>query len=214
MKKLRTANIILIFASVMLCLTTALLGSVVGMIMSSDKNIIHKTNEENKVINQDLGNILTGTVEINISREFLELGEEEFNYELTQEQKENGFTDIKKNEDGSATYTIKKKDYKKFISELKETTKQGIDELTKDGSFVSIKGITYNDNFSKIVISADKEGFENSFDSMVIFSCGLTSCMYQMFDIDAPGKCAIEIKDVSTGEIFKTTVYPDAMQEN
>lgn len=167
--------------------------------------------KDDKAVNQDLGNILTGTVEINIPKEFLELDGEEFDYALTEEQKENGFTDIKKNEDGSATYTIKKKNYEKYIQELRETAKQGIDELTKDGSFASIKGITYNNNLSKITITADKNGFENGLDSLSVFSCGLASIMYQMFDIDAPGKCTVEVKDSATGEIFQTTVYPDAL---
>ena len=167
--------------------------------------------KDDKAVNQDLGNILTGTVEINIPKEFLELDGEKFDYVLTEEQKENGFTNIKKNEDGSATYTIKKKNYEKYIKELREAAKQGIDELTKDGSFASIKSITYNNNLSKITITADKNSFENGLDSLSVFSCGLASIMYQMFDIDAPGKCTVEVKDSATGEIFQTTVYPDAL---
>ena len=168
--------------------------------------------KSNKTANQDLGNILTGTVEIDMPKEFLQLGGEEFDYTLTDEQKAKGFTNIKKNEDGSATYTIKKKDYDKYIQELRQTAKQGIDELTKDGSFASIKNIAYNDNLSKITITANKSGFENGLDSLAVFSCGLSSTMYQMYDIDAPGKCTIEVKDSTTGEVFQTTVYPDALE--
>ena len=68
-----------------------------------------------------------------------------------------------------------------------------------------------NNNLSKITITADKNSFENGLDSLSVFSCGLASIMYQMFDIGAPGKCTVEVKDSATGEIFQTTVYPDAL---
>lgn len=165
---------------------------------------------DNKLVNK---NIISNTVEIKLTKEMIDLFIEDFDYALTQEQKENGFTEIKKNDDGSATYTIKKKDYDVFLKNYKETAKQAIDELTEEGAFSSIKNITYNEDLSKIVISANKEKFEDSFDSMVIMSCGLTSCMYQMFDINAKGKCTVEVKDSNSGKVFKTTIYPDAMQK-
>lgn len=194
----------------------SILGVLMGLLENVDisKDSIDTASKENeKIVNQDLGNVLTGTVELTISKDMLTLFGEEFDYTLTQEQKDNGFIDIKKNEDGSATYTIKKKDYEKFIEELRAEAKNGIDELTADGTFTSIKKIEYTDDFEKITITANKEQFENGLDSLCIMSCGLTSCMYQMFDVDSSGKCTVEVKDVATGEIFKTTVYPDAMQE-
>lgn len=171
-----------------------------------------KSVSDNKFAQQGLGNLFSGTVEITVPLEFLEMSGEEFNYQLTEENKENGFTEIKKNDDGSATYTIKKKEYKKFISELREATKQGIDELNKDGAFPSVQSITYNNDLSKITITADKEKFQNSFDTAIMFGCGLTSCLYQAYDIDAKGECTVEVKDVTTGETIKSAVYPDAFR--
>lgn len=164
---------------------------------------------DNKLVNK---NIISNTVEIKLAKEMIDLFIEDFDYTLTQEQKENGFTEIEKNEDGSATYTIKKKDYDIFLKDYKETVKQGIDEISKNETFVSIKSITYNDDFSKIVINAEKDKFENSLDAMTIMTCGVSSCMYQMFDVNAPGNCFIEVKDVNTGEVFKTAKYPEYMQ--
>lgn len=184
---------------------------------SQSQNNVSKKDSSNgivsKVANQGIGNILTDTVSITIAKEMLDLSGDTFDYTLTKEQKDNGFTSIKKNKDGSATYTIKNSEYKKFIAEMKKTAKQGIDEITADGSFPSIKSISYNDDLSKIVITADRKAFENSFDSMAVFRCGLTSCMYQMYDIDAEGKCTVEVKDSVSGEVFQTTVYPDALNK-
>ena len=164
---------------------------------------------DNKIVNK---NIISNTIEINLPKEMIDLFGENFEYTLTQEQKDNGFTSIKKNDDGSAIYTIKKKDYEVFLETYREKTKQVIDEISKNEAFISIKSITYNEDFSKIVISAKKDEFENSFDSMSMMTCGLSSCMYQMFDINASGKCLIEVKDFQTGEVFKTAEYPEEIQ--
>lgn len=163
-------------------------------------------------VEENLGNILTGTVEINIPLFFLELSEEPFDYKLTEKDKENGFTNIKKNADGSATYTIRKKEYEKFIEEYKEQIKNMLDELTSDDTFDSIERIEYTDNFNKITIYANKEKFESGLDSMCVSTCGLASCMYQMFDINSSGKCTVEVKDSKTDEVFQTSIYPDTMQ--
>lgn len=171
-------------------------------------NGVNQENESSKIANQGIGNILTGTVELTISKDMLALFGDGFDYNLSQEQKDNGFTDIKKNEDGSATYTIKKKDYEKFIDEYKTQTKNTLNEIINGNNFTSIQKIQYTENFDKITIVAEKEKFENSFDSMCVMSCGLTSCMYQMFDVNSDGKCIVEVKDVATGEVFRTETYP------
>ena len=176
-----------------------------------------KNDNIDKMANQNLGDIITGKVQITLNKEFIDLissEEEPFEYSLTQEQKENGFIDIKKNDDGSATYKIEKKDYEKFISEYKTTTKQTIDELVNKNTYQSIKSITYNDDFSKIDIMVEREKFENSLDSFALLGCGLSSCMYQMFDINASGKCAINVKDINNGEIFRTVNYPEDLNNN
>ena len=147
-------------------------------------------------------------VEITLSKEFLELGGSEANYTLTQEQKDNGFIDIIKNNDGSATYTIKEKDYKVFIVDLKKEATNGIDEIT-DGTFTSIKSVSYNDDLSEITIVADKEAFNGSFDSLSMMSCSLNSLIYQRFDVNAKGKCTVKVKDSASGEVFKTKTYPE-----
>lgn len=155
---------------------------------------------------------LTPSVKINFPKELVELtssSNDSSNLVLTDEQKENGFTKIEKNNDGSITYTIKKSAYKTFIYDLKTEARNGIDEIMNSGNYSSIKNITYNDNFSEITIMVDKSLFENSIDSLAILSCRITSIMYQNFDIDSPKKCTITIKDFTTGEIIQTETYPE-----
>lgn len=222
MKKNKNKSSLIITALAAFTLTFAIAFIVgIGIVAVTDneawqgiKSTYLSDNDTTKLASQDLGNVLTGTVEITLPKEFIDLGGEEFDYTLTQEQKDNGFTDIKKNDDGSATYTMKKSDYKKYIAELKQTTKDSFDKMLADGTYTTIEKIEYTDDFEKITIIANKEDFENSLDSFCILSCGLTSYMYQVFDVDASGKCTVEVKDSATGEVFQTTVYPDALQED
>ena len=168
---------------------------------------------DSKFVNQDVGNILAGTVDITIPKDFIDMleafgGNAGFDATLTEEQKAMGFIDVKKESDGSLAYTINKKDYENILNDMKTDTKQSLDEIATSGDFSSIKSVNYNDDFSKVTISANREKFENSVDSLVILSCGLSSYMYQIFDINATGKCTIEVKDVTTGEVFQTETYP------
>lgn len=155
------------------------------------------------------GGAFSSTVELTIPAEFLEMVDEDFDYTLTEENKEAGFTDIKKNEDGSATYTIKKSDYKKLKKELQETTKESLDELVTDGSFSSLKEIEYNDDFSEITITVAGEKYEKSFDAMAVTACGLCSLSYQIFDVDAENVCKVTVKDSSTDKVIDTQVFPE-----
>lgn len=175
------------------------------------KNYIFQDTNE-KMVKKTIGNVINGTVTLTIPKEIIAFMGEDYDYTLTSEQKENGFTDVKKNDDGSAVFTIKKEDYDKFIKELEETTKASIKEtinlISQQGNS-SIKSIKYQTNFEKITVYAEKVKFGNGFDNLYIYSVGLTACMYQMFNINSDGKCIIDIVDVNTKEVFKTIVCPD-----
>ncbi len=219
MKKLKTLSITTILLMCILCIIIGILLTICGGFFwvyntpTIKEAFVQTYNNENNSSPDENNskNINSDTVELNVPKEFLNLGEEEFNYKLTKEQKSSGFIDVKKNKDGSATYTIKRKDYEKFISELNSTAKRAINELSESGAFKSVKSIIFNKDLSEITITADKKTFENNMDSMVVMSCGISSIMYQMFDVDSSRKCTIEVKDSTTGEVFQTTIYPDAL---
>ncbi len=219
--KQKTLSVFSISIICILCLLIGVLSTVIGCFCwvyntPAIKEAFVKTyNNENSSfsVKETFGNVLSGTVEINIPLALLELDGEPFDYKLSEENKENGFTSIKKNSDGSATYTIKKKEYNKFIEEYRAEIKSSLDILTTDGTFPSIQKIEYTDNFDKITIIANKEKFESSLDSMSVMTCGLSSCAFQMFDVNSDRKCTVEVKDSTTGEVFQRTIYPDALQE-
>ncbi len=147
---------------------------------------------------------LFGDVEITLPKELVD----ENATELTDEQKNSGFTKAEKLPDGSIKYTIKRKEYNKFIEDLRKQTASSLDELSTSDALTSIQGIKYNDDFSKITIIADKSAFSESFDSMAITTCGLASQLYQCFDVNAPQKVTVEVKDSTTNEVFQTETFP------
>lgn len=89
--------------------------------------------------------------------------------------------------------------------------KKSIDSITSDTDYKSISKIEYNNNFSNITILANKEEYENSLDSIAVSACGIAGMLYQAFDTSAPHTVIINIKDISTGEVFDTVKFPDAL---
>lgn len=122
---------------------------------------------------------------------------------------------VTKNEDGSLTYKMSKSEHKKMMKDIKTNAEKSIDEIKTDGTFPSVKDITYNNSFSKYTLTVDKAAYENSMDSWSIIGIGITGMMYNLFngeDMDKM-KINIDVKDEATGEVFDTTVYPDDLEE-
>lgn len=207
-KTRKIENAIIIFAIVVLSFTVVFLSfSIVSILKNSDSD-----NSQSTISNADSGitvdKKLFGDVEITIPEPIVAFMGEAAT-ELTDEQKEKGFTKAEKQADGSLKYTIKRSKYDDYLKELRESTASGFDEMLKDGSLTSVKNITYNKDFSKITITADKEKFQSGFDSSMILGCALSAQLYQSFDVDAPQKVVVEVKDSVTNEIFQTETYPE-----
>ena len=128
--------------------------------------------------------------------------------ELTEEQKTMGFTKMEKLADGSIRYTIKKSKYNIFLKEYKQGMISSLEFLYTSGSYASVKNIKCNDNLSEITIIADKTEFENGTDNLFVNQCGLLGQMYQIYDVDAPQKVVVQVKDAATGKILKTEKFP------
>ncbi len=208
-KSQKVENTIIILAVVILSFTVVFLSfSIVSILKNPDSY-----NSQSATSNTDNGiqvdKKLFGDVEITIPEPIVALMGEAANTELTAEQKDKGFTKFEKQADGSVKYTIKRSKYDDFLKVLRESTASTFDQMLKSGTLTSVKNITYNKDFSKITIIANKEEFESGFDSSIMLSCSLASQLYQCYDVDAPQKIVIEVKDPVTNEIFKTETYPE-----
>lgn len=130
---------------------------------------------------------------------------------VTDEAKELGVKKIEKQNDGSVKYTFERSKYKEYLNHLKEETKNTINGIASDADYKSISKIDYNNNFSNITIFVNKEAYENSFESIAVTACGISGMLYQAFDTSAPNTVTINVKDISTEEIFDIVKYPDAL---
>lgn len=133
--------------------------------------------------------------------------------ELSEDEKEQGFKSVKKNEDGSATYTIDKASYADFISTYNSETKKTIEELSSSGLYTYIKSVSVNDDISKVDIKVDRAGFESGMGSIPLLTVGVSGLFDGAFDVNAAGKATINVIDEVTGEIFDTVTYPDDMSK-
>ncbi|RIE02888.1 hypothetical protein D3H35_19930 [Cohnella faecalis] len=135
--------------------------------------------------------------------------------EVALKAKERGISEVKKNADGSYTYTMSEDAYNKIVKETKESTLEYINGLKGSSDFPSIKDIEYDDSLTEFTLIVDKTAFEKGFEGMVAIGISASGMMYQAFNGVKPDKLKVTVhaKDVETKKVFKTTVYPDAFQQ-
>ncbi len=124
---------------------------------------------------------------------------------------------VTKNDDGSVTCRITEDEYNQLLDTLKGTINETIEAIKADTTIAGcISDITYTDDVSEIVVTAEKEAYEGNVSAaMVAPTLGLYGMMYQMYTgvPDESIKCSVVVKDASTGEQFESVTYPDALQE-
>jgi len=176
---------------------------------TNDADVNNEANEETEQgVEVDKGLM---NVEMTIPLELLDEDSEELEKDL----EENWGGNIVDKDDTSVTVKMPKKEHAKMLKEFKEDIETGFQELIDDEEFASIKDIKANKNFTSIKMLVDREGFENSFDGFSVFTVGISSMFYQVFDGKdlEKQKITIEIEDEASGEVFQEVVYPDAFEE-
>jgi len=174
-----------------------------------EKQAVKETEETGGALEVDKGLL---TVEVTIPATFME-GEDIDN--VVAEAKKDGTKDVTKNEDGSVTYKMSKAEHKKMMKEMKTNVTTYVEELENDEDFASIQDIKHNGSFSEFTVVVDKAAFENSFDGFATLGLAMSGMYYQAFDGTNADKLNVTVysEDASTGEIFGTAVYPDALEE-
>ncbi|MDX8366235.1 hypothetical protein [Cytobacillus sp. IB215665] len=126
-----------------------------------------------------------------------------------------GITEVNYNSDGSVTCTMTTSKFKEMKQEMYNSLLETIEwiEHNKFGNFVSIKDVIHNQSFSEFTLLVDREQYENSNDSFASIDIGRAAMYYQLFNSVKleDNKVLVFIKNDSTGKIFKTDVYPDAL---
>ncbi|WP_040716756.1 hypothetical protein [Paenibacillus daejeonensis] len=132
------------------------------------------------------------------------------------EAKQEGVKEAVKNDDGSVTYTMSKANHDEMLKELGNGIADYADELLSDGSFPSVKDVSYSKDYSEFTLTVDKAAYESSMDGFVTMGMGIQGMMYQMMQgiSTEDQKVTIHVKDEASGEVFQSVVYPDALQNS
>lgn len=135
--------------------------------------------------------------------------------DIEADMEENHDANVTKNDDGSITVKMSKKEHKQLLEEMSEEFIETIEEVIEDEEFPSIQEVTYSRDFSELQIIVDREGFENSFDGFALFSLGFTSLFYQLFDGKdiEKDKVTMNIVDEATDETIEEVIFPDVFDE-
>lgn len=131
------------------------------------------------------------------------------------EAKADGVDEVIQNSDGSLTFKMLKSKHIEMMKDLEDGLKSSIDEMIYGEDIPSVQDITYNKTFSEFTLTVDRNTYENSFDGLAAISLGMSGMFYQIFDGVNPdnSKVTIHAKDVATGEVFSTNVFPDDLGE-
>lgn len=202
-------KLVIIFASALFLLacSSADDGADKNGINDSEQKSEQETTEQGIEVDKGLMN-----VEITLPEMFFE--DEEL-ADIEKEMEKNHEANVTKNEDGSITVKMSKKEHKQLLNEMSEEFIETIDDIIADNEFISIKDISYNRDFSEMNIFVDRGDFENSLDGFALFSLGFSSLLYQLFDGKdiEKDKVTMFIVDDATGDVFEEVVYPDVFDE-
>ncbi|ODG91502.1 hypothetical protein BED47_07565 [Gottfriedia luciferensis] len=122
---------------------------------------------------------------------------------------------VTKNTDGSLTYKMSKSQHKKMIKSIKDEIIKTVNETKESKDFISLKDITYNNDFTEFTLIVDKSAYENSMDGLAAFTFGMSGMMYQLYNGVDPNdyKVTILVKDQDTQKEFDKIVYPDSLKD-
>lgn len=133
--------------------------------------------------------------------------------ELDQVAKENGYKEIKLNEDGSATYVMTKSQHKKLMKETKEKFDTAVQEMVGSEEYPNFTKIEANDNFTdfKVTTKSEELNLSESFSTLTFYMYG---GMYSLFDGKEVDNIHIEYINEATGNVIKEANSKDSVNKN
>ncbi len=124
---------------------------------------------------------------------------------------ENGFKKVVVNEDGTVLVTMSKAKHREIMDDLLRQIEESYAEIVRGEDTEYVAAIDHTDDFRKISIVVDREGFDNAGIAAAFLPLQLyvQSSMYQIFNGDEIYS-EISFVDASTNKVMSSVVYPDA----
>ncbi len=162
------------------------------------------------------------STEVTISKEFFDAmnslsndDEKETPEEYCEEMKQHdGIKDAVVNADGSVTLTMTKKTYQEFLDSMKSSVDETISQNESEGTFPSVKEVTYSDDLSEFDIAVDAEKYKNSFDGFIAYSFAFQGYYYQLFLGNNDPHIVVKFTDEATGEELDNITFPDVLEDS
>ena len=152
------------------------------------------------------------TVDITLPATFFE-GKDMSTFDPDAYAQEEGYKKAVLNEDGSVTVTMTKAKHKELLKELTSEYETAFAAMVESESTPYIKSIKHSDNFDTFTVEVERAAYDAAAFELTPFTLGFSGMMYQVFSGDEM-HVEVTIKDVATGDVIKTVVYPDDMDED
>lgn len=147
----------------------------------------------------------TSNVVITIPANFVESSSQE---DLNKICKDKGFESIMLNEDGSATYTMSKKQHKELLSEYDEQINNSLSEMIGSQDYPNFTNIEANNNFTEFTVTTKNTELDmnESFSVMAFYMYG---GLYGVFSGDEPDNILVTFINADSGEVIDTANSSD-----
>ena len=147
-------------------------------------------------------------VELTIPTEYIEGQTQE---DLNKISEEHGFKSITLNPDGSATYTMTKKQHKDLLEEYSAQINTSMNEMVGSENYPNFTNIEANDNFTEFTVTTKSSALDmnESFSTMAFYMYGE---MYNAFSGENISNISVTFINADTGQVIETANSADAGQ--
>lgn len=133
--------------------------------------------------------------------------------EKTQEDLDNlanelGFKSIVLHEDGSATYTMTKKQHKQILSEYKDQIDTSLNEMIGSDDYPNFIKIEPNDNYTEFTVTTKSTELDLA-ESFSVLSFYLYGGLYSSFSGEKIDNISVTFVNADSGEIIETANSSD-----
>lgn len=122
--------------------------------------------------------------------------------------KEQGIKSIILNEDGSATYTMTKRQHKKMMEDMAKSIHESLEKLVVSGDYPNFTEINTNSNFTNFTIKTTSKELDLS-ESFSVIAFYMYGGMYAAFSGEAVDNIHVEFINADSGEIISSTDSKD-----
>lgn len=137
-------------------------------------------------------------VELTVPADFISESTQE---ELDTVCEENGFKSIILNEDGSATYTMTKKQHKELMDGYRKDINNNLNEMIGSEEYPNITNIEANDNFTEFTVTTKNAELDMA-ESFSVLAFYMAGGMYNAFSGEEVENISVTFVNADTGDVI------------